>query len=81
MHCLLIIKEPAITIFYAWFLDPYGRQSGHVHTPLHEMGISPGQDFTAFDILTGRSYIWNQEWNYIELNPYDLPVHLFKIEI
>jgi len=62
-------------------LDPYNRQAGHLHTPLHELGVFPGEDFTAFDILTGASYTWNQEWNYIELNPYDLPVHFFKIEI
>jgi len=62
-------------------LDPYNKQFGHLKTPLHELGVFPNEDFTAYDILTGRSYIWNQEWNYIELNPYDLPVHLFKIEI
>ena len=61
-------------------LDPYSKQRGHVQTPLYEMNIWPGQDFTAFDILTGRTYIWNQEWNYIELDPSQMPVHLFKIE-
>ncbi len=61
-------------------LDPYSKQQGMVQTPLLEMGIWPGQDFTVFDILTGRSYIWNQEWNYVELAPRQLPVHLFKIE-
>ncbi len=62
-------------------LDPFNKQWGLVQTPLFEMGIWPGQDFTAFDILTGRSYIWNQEWNYVELDPGYLPVHLFKIEL
>ncbi|MGH7238083.1 MAG: alpha-1,4-glucan--maltose-1-phosphate maltosyltransferase, partial [Candidatus Saccharimonadales bacterium] len=62
-------------------LDPYNRQSGHVHTPLYEMGIFPGEDFTVLDIITGQSYRWNNEWNYIELDPGEMPVHLFKIEI
>jgi len=62
-------------------LDPYGRQSGHVQIPLYEMGLTPGQDFSVFDILTRRNYIWNQEWNYIELNPWEMPVHLFKIDM
>jgi starch synthase (maltosyl-transferring) len=45
------------------------------------MGIFPGQDFTAFDMLTGTSYHWNSERNYVQLNPWDMPVHLFKIEV
>jgi len=62
-------------------LDPYAKQGGHVHTPIFEMGLFPGEDFTVFDILTNRSFRWNSEWNYVELNPWDLPVHLFRIEI
>jgi starch synthase (maltosyl-transferring) len=31
------------------------------------------------DLITGNSYIWESEWNYVELSP-DLPFHLFKIE-
>ncbi|BAU53379.1 alpha-1,4-glucan--maltose-1-phosphate maltosyltransferase [Mucilaginibacter gotjawali] len=62
-------------------LDPNNRQWGLVQTPLHALGLYPGQDFIAFDILTGRSYNWNQEWNYVELDPHDMPVHLFKIEL
>ncbi|MDB5135905.1 MAG: alpha,4-glucan--maltose-phosphate maltosyltransferase [Mucilaginibacter sp.] len=62
-------------------LDPYQKQFGHVHTPLQEMGIFPGQDFTVLDVLTGTSYVWNREWNYVELTPGDVPAHLFRIEL
>lgn len=31
------------------------------------------------DLITGNSYIWNSEWNYVEISA-DLPFHLFKIE-
>jgi starch synthase (maltosyl-transferring) len=62
-------------------LDPYGKQFGHVQTPLWDLGISPGQDFTVYDILTGNTYTWNQEWNYVQFEPWDLPVHLFRIEV
>lgn len=61
-------------------LDPFNQQAGFVKTPLMEMGIYPGEDFTVFDMLTNRSYHWHSEWNYIELNPWELPVHLFRIE-
>jgi starch synthase (maltosyl-transferring) len=62
-------------------LDPFSRQSGYVHVPLFEIGIYPGQDFTVFDIMTNISYHWNSEWNYVELTPWDMPVHLFRIEV
>jgi len=68
-HILCIVK-----------LDPYSKQFAHVQTPLWELGIEAGQDFTVYDILTGNSYIWNQEWNYVQLEPWDLPIHLFRIE-
>jgi len=31
------------------------------------------------DLITGNSYIWDKEWNFVELSP-DLPFHLFKIQ-
>ncbi|HVW15958.1 MAG TPA: alpha-1,4-glucan--maltose-1-phosphate maltosyltransferase [Mucilaginibacter sp.] len=69
-HILCIVK-----------LDPYGKQFAHVQTPLWELGVEPGQDFNVYDILTGNTYTWNQEWNYVQLEPRDLPVHLFRIEV
>jgi len=69
-HILCVVK-----------LDPYGKQFAHIQTPLWELGISAGQDFTVYDILTGNTYTWNQEWNYVQLETWDLPVHLFRIEV
>jgi starch synthase (maltosyl-transferring) len=62
-------------------LDPYNVQSGHVRIPLAELGLFPGEDFTVYDMLTNQSFHWNNEWNYIELRPWEMPVHLFRIEI
>lgn len=62
-------------------LDPYGKHFAHVQTPLWELGIEAGQDFSVYDILTGNTYTWNQEWNYVQFEPWDLPVHLFRIEV
>jgi starch synthase (maltosyl-transferring) len=32
------------------------------------------------DLITGASYTWTGEQNYVELDPYILPFHLFRIE-
>lgn len=31
------------------------------------------------DLITGNTYIWESEWNFVELSA-DLPFHLFKVE-
>jgi len=69
-HILCVVK-----------LDPYSKQFGHIQVPLWELGVEPGQDFTVYDILTGNTYTWNQEWNYVQLEAWDLPAHLFRIEV
>ncbi|HEX8575092.1 MAG TPA: alpha-1,4-glucan--maltose-1-phosphate maltosyltransferase [Flavobacterium sp.] len=34
---------------------------------------------TITDLITGNSYTWDKEWNFVEQNP-SLPFHLFKIQ-
>jgi len=62
-------------------IDPYRKQGGFVKVPLKELGLNNGDEFHVFDILTGITYTWSTEWNYVELDPWNLPVHLFRIEI
>ncbi len=59
-------------------LDPYYSQKGMVQLPLKELGIHAGHQLRVQDLITNSSYIWGQEWNYVELHPV-LPFHLFKI--
>ncbi len=61
-------------------LDPHYTQSGFVQVPLQTMGIPVGQAFQAQDLLTGNTYNWDKEWNFVELNPHALPFHLFQLK-
>jgi len=61
-------------------LDPHYTQSGWIQVPLSEMGIEPDQPFLAQDLLGGSQYIWQGEYNYVELNPNILPAHILKIK-
>jgi starch synthase (maltosyl-transferring) len=61
-------------------LDPHYTQSGWVQVPLQKIGLRPGQQFHAHDLLTGNTYNWDQEWNFVELNPHALPFHLFQLK-
>ncbi len=59
-------------------LDPYYAQKGWIQLPLAELGVFEGQRINVTDLITGSSYQWDKEWNFVELHP-ALPFHLFKI--
>ena len=61
--------------------DAYSRRAGTVQVPIWELGIGPDQPYQVRDLLTNAQYTWQGEWNYVELDPYVLPMHLFKIEV
>ncbi|MEY2629149.1 MAG: Alpha,4-glucan:maltose-phosphate maltosyltransferase 1 [Bacteroidota bacterium] len=59
-------------------LDPYYAKQAWVQLPLASLGIHAGQSVKVVDLITGNSYHWDKEWNFVELHP-ALPFHLFKI--
>ena len=84
------IENNNLLAFYKWndsktnelliiiSLDPYYSQQGSVQVPLHELNVPHGRLLQMTDLLTGSTYNWHSEWNYIELHP-TLPFHIFKI--
>ena len=61
--------------------DAYSRRAGIVQVPIWQLGIGPDQPYTVHDLLTEAYYTWQGERNYVELDPYVLPMHLFRIEL
>ncbi len=85
------IENDNLMAFYKWnddktseliiiiSLDPYHTQHGSMQLPLSDLKvIDPGRPVQVYDYISGNSYNWYDEWNYIELQP-DLPLHIFKI--
>jgi starch synthase (maltosyl-transferring) len=58
------------------FLHP---QSGFVELDLARLNIAPHETFEVHDLLSGGRYTWSGARNYIELNPHQLPAHVFKV--
>ncbi|HEX9979868.1 MAG TPA: alpha-1,4-glucan--maltose-1-phosphate maltosyltransferase [Flavobacterium sp.] len=56
-------------------LDPYYMKQATVRLPVEDIGNQP---IKVFDLITGNSYLWDKEWNFVELHP-AMPFHLFKI--
>jgi len=48
---------------------------GEVRLPIDKIGNQPIQ---VHDLMTGNTYFWEKEYNFVELSP-ELPFHLFKI--
>ncbi|MCC9138381.1 alpha-1,4-glucan--maltose-1-phosphate maltosyltransferase [Pontibacter silvestris] len=67
-------------IFVVVNLDPNNTQAGWIKMPLWKLGLSDNEHYLMHDLLTERKYTWTGEWNYVELRPYDMPVHVFRIE-
>ncbi|WP_282043513.1 alpha-1,4-glucan--maltose-1-phosphate maltosyltransferase [Winogradskyella flava] len=59
-------------------LDHHYPQRGSVQLPLKELAVNQGHPITVSDLVTGNSYTWYEEWNFVELHP-ALPFHIFKI--
>jgi starch synthase (maltosyl-transferring) len=66
-------------ILVAVNLDPHNVQSGWVELPLAELDIPAGEEFLVEDLLGGGRYLWKGAWNYIELSPFTLPAHVFRV--
>lgn len=61
-------------------LDPYSTQIGWVDLPLESLGIDPHRAYELHDLLTDGQYTWFGGHNYVELNPYAMPAHLFWVK-
>ncbi len=60
-------------------LDPHNVQSGWLSLPLAELGIPEGEEYLVDDLLGGGRYLWKGAHAYIELSPYTLPAHVFRV--
>ena len=60
-------------------LDKNTTQSGWVRLPLEHIKPDGDYNFIMHDLLNGNKYNWNQEWNFVQLDP-QMPAHIFRIE-
>ena len=62
-------------------LDPNQRHSGFIQLPRERLRLFDRINVKLHDLITDEHYTWTQEWNYVELDPYKMPFHLFKVDI
>jgi starch synthase (maltosyl-transferring) len=62
-------------------LDSNNGQSGYIQLPKDRLKLKDKVNIKLHDLITGEHFTWTQEWNFVDLNPYKMPFHLFKLEI
>ncbi len=61
--------------------DPLHTQSGYVEVPKKLLGIEGRVNIKVTDLLTGATYHWFSDWNYVELDPNKYPMHVFQVSM
>ena len=59
-------------------VDPHAVRETVVHLDLTKLGIANGSSFEVTDLITNQSYTWSAD-NFVRLDAFIEPVHIFKI--
>ncbi|HVS61954.1 MAG TPA: alpha-1,4-glucan--maltose-1-phosphate maltosyltransferase [Thermoanaerobaculia bacterium] len=60
-------------------LDAHWTQSGFTDLALGELGLDDDEVFEAHDLLTDHRFTWQGGRNYVELDPWRVPAHVFRL--
>ena len=60
-------------------LDAHHSQNCYIYVPLGEFGFAEGEHYQVHDLLTDARYTWNGSRNYVELDPFAQPAHIFRV--
>jgi starch synthase (maltosyl-transferring) len=66
-------------IIVAANLDPHHTHSAWLKLPVEEWGMDPEQTFQVHDLVSEARYLWQADFNYVEMNPQIMPVHIFRL--
>ena len=60
-------------------LDPHHTHSGWVRFSPAEFGMDQNTPYQVHDLISGAYFLWTGDYNYVEINPGIMPVHIFKV--
>jgi starch synthase (maltosyl-transferring) len=60
-------------------LDPVNVQSTWLGLPYWEWGITPDEPYQVEDLLNNQTFTWQNEYNYVSLDPANRGSHIFRI--
>jgi len=60
-------------------LDPHHKQSGWLSLPLDDLELDREHSFQVHDVLSESRFVWDGPRNYVELDPFVVPAHIFLV--
>jgi len=67
------------TVLVVVNLDPYHTHSGWIELSPDILKFEPGRPYQMHDKLSGARFLWYGQRNYVELNPFVCPAHIFVV--
>jgi starch synthase (maltosyl-transferring) len=61
-------------------MDHFNTQAGEVIIPLKDLALELPDRYKVRDLLSGDKYHWGER-NYVQLNPYEMPAHVLRVEM
>jgi starch synthase (maltosyl-transferring) len=72
-------EDMANVILVVVNLDFRNTQSGWLTLDLEALGLDDRQEYQVHDLLGDGRFLWQGARNYVELNPHQVPAHVFRI--
>jgi len=60
-------------------LNPFHWEEATVNLDLDAMGIEPWSSYEVHDVVTDTTFVWHGPSNYVRLDPYEEPAHVFIV--
>jgi starch synthase (maltosyl-transferring) len=60
-------------------LNFYGVEQGFLQLRMDELGLAPERPFQLHDLLTDKTFNWQGNRNFVQLDPQGLPAHVFRV--
>ena len=76
-----ISRDRKSSVLVAVNLDPFRVQRAKLRIPLELFGVQPGQSYLLHELLGEEKFIWQGEWNSVELDPRVAPARIFRLRI
>ncbi len=61
--------------------DEHNTQAGWVEVPRDVLNLTGPFTLELTDLLTNKTYEWKSDWNFVQLNPDEYPMHIFQVRI
>ncbi len=66
-------------VLIALNLDPFRKQQSFVDVPIDQFGSMESDTYQVHDLLSDARFTWQGRRNYVELDPYIQPAHIFLV--